>query len=347
MQATPITHAGIGIIGAGAWGTALAAHLARRHERIFLWGRNSRALSAITAQRENQPYLPGISLPDNIVCQPDFARLIAASSYLLITVPSTAMREIMRRISAHPSSHLRGVIWACKGLEQETGKFLHQVAAEELPDTMPTAILSGPSFAQEVARGLPTAVTLASGNQCFAQESAQLFHHARFRAYTSTDVTGVEIGGAFKNILAIAAGIIDGLQFGANARAALITRGIAEMIRFGKHLHLNTETFSGLSGIGDIILTCTENLSRNRRFGLGLGSGKAPADVEQEIGQVIEGKYAAKVVYELAAKHAIELPISRQVYQVLYDHKDPRRAAQDLLARSLKPEAGRESAPGN
>ena len=339
MQATPITHAGIGVIGAGAWGTALAAHLARGHGQVSLWGRNSAALSAITTQRENQRYLPGISLPGNIVCQPDFARLVTSSSHLVIAVPSTTMREIMRQINAHPSACLRGVIWASKGLEQETGKFLHQVAAEELSDTMQTAILSGPSFAQEVAKGLPTAVTLASSNQCFARESAQLFHHSLFRAYTSTDVAGVEIGGTFKNILAIAAGIIDGLQFGANARAALITRGIAEMIRFGRHLNLHTETFSGLSGIGDIVLTCTENLSRNRRFGLGLGSGKALADVEQEIGQVIEGKYATKVVYGLAGKHAIELPISRQVYRVLYDHKDPRSAVEDLLARSLKPEA--------
>ena len=339
MQASRITQTSIGVIGAGAWGTALAAHLARRHTRVFLWGRNSQTLNAITAQRENQRYLPGISLPGNIVCQPDFARLIASSSHLVVAVPSTTMREIMRQINANTSSHLRGVIWACKGLEQKTGKFLHQVAAEELPDAIQTAILSGPSFAQEVAKGLPTAVTVASSDACFAQESAQLFHHSLFRAYTSTDVTGVEIGGAFKNILAIAAGIIDGLQFGANARAALITRGIAELIRFGKHLNLNTETFSGLSGIGDIILTCTENLSRNRRFGLGLGSGKTLTEVEQEIGQVIEGKYAAKVVYQLARRHAIELPISRQVYQVLYEHKDPRRAAEDLLARSLKQEA--------
>ena len=213
------------------------------------------------------------------------------------------------------------------------------MAEEELSNQIHTAILSGPSFAQEVGQGLPTAVTIASTSESFANEVAQLYHHPSFRTYISTDVTGVEIGGTFKNILAIAAGIIDGLQFGANARAALITRGVAEMTRFGKRLEVNTDTFSGLSGIGDIVLTCTENKSRNRRFGLGLGAGKSLQAVEQDIGQVIEGKYAAKVVFELAQKLDIELPISQQVYEVLYNNKPAREAVEELLARSLKNEA--------
>ena len=328
----------IGVLGAGAWGTALAIHLAKLHPTIHLWGRNSEALHTIINNKENARYLPGVAIPNNIIAVEDAAELIKQSTHLVVAVPSTTMRGIMQGISKHASCSLRGVVWACKGLEQETGKFLHQVAEEELPDTIQTAILSGPSFAQEVGKGLPTAVTIASLNQEFAQESAKLFHHPLFRTYTSTDVTGVEIGGTFKNILAIAAGIIDGLEFGANARAALITRGVAEMIRFGKQLNINTDTFTGLSGIGDIVLTCTENMSRNRRLGLGLGAGKPLEKIESEIGQVIEGKYAAKVVHELATKLNIELPISDQVYQVLYKNKSARAAVEELQARSPKNE---------
>lgn len=329
----------IGVLGAGAWGTALAIHLAKLHPQIHLWARDKNALQEIISSKENKRYLPGASLPDNIIANTDFASLISRCTHIIVAVPSTTMRDMMQRINTHASDSLQGIIWACKGLEQNTGKFLHQVAEEELSDHIHTAILSGPSFAQEVGRGLPTAVTIASNNESFANEVAQLFHHPLFRTYTSTDVTGVEIGGTFKNILAIAAGIIDGLQFGANARAALITRGVAEMTRFGKRLDVNTDTFSGLSGIGDIVLTCTDNMSRNRRFGLGLGAGKSLQDVEQEIGQVIEGKYAAKVVFELAQKLDIELPISQQVYEVLYHGKPAREAVEELLARSLKNEA--------
>ena len=333
-----MTEPTIGVIGAGAWGTALAIHLAKLHPEIHLWARNSQALQKIISDRENKRYLPGSTLPGNIIPCTDLASLVNSCTYLLVAVPSTTMRDMMQRINTHASNKLRGIIWACKGLEQNTGKFLHQVAEEELTSNLNTAILSGPSFAQEVGKGLPTAVTIASADKVFAKEVAQLFHHPLFRTYISTDVTGVEIGGTFKNILAIAAGIIDGLQFGANARAALITRGVAEMTRFGKRLGANTDTFSGLSGIGDIVLTCTENMSRNRRFGLGLGAGKSIQEVEQEIGQVIEGKYAAKVVYDLSRKLDIELPISTQVYEVLYNNKPAREAVEELLSRSLKSE---------
>jgi glycerol-3-phosphate dehydrogenase (NAD(P)+) len=329
----------IGVIGAGAWGTALAIHLAKLHPQIQLWARNPKALHTIISDKENKRYLPGSTLPDNIIPVLDLTCLINHCTHMLVAVPSTTMRDMMKLINSHASDKLRGVIWACKGLEQNTGKFLHQVAEEELSGRIKTAILSGPSFAQEVGKGLPTAVTIACSDEEFAQEVAQLFHHPLFRTYISTDVTGVEIGGAFKNILAIAAGIIDGLQFGANARAALITRGIAEMTRFGRRLGANTDTFSGLSGIGDIVLTCTENMSRNRRFGLGLGAGKSLQEVEQEIGQVIEGKYAAKVVFDLAQKLDIELPINTQVYEVLYNNKPAREAVEELLSRSLKNEA--------
>lgn len=339
QEALSMTEPTIGVLGAGAWGTALAIHLAKQHSEIHLWARNQDALQTIISDKENKRYLPGASLSDNIIPSTDYNSLINSCTYIIVAVPSTTMRDMMQRINAHASENLRGLIWACKGLEQNTGKFLHQVAEEELSNNIQTAILSGPSFAQEVGKGLPTAVTIASTNEAFAKEVAQLFHHPLFRTYISTDVTGVEIGGTFKNILAIAAGIIDGLNFGANARAALITRGVAEMTRFGKRLEVNTDTFSGLSGIGDIVLTCTENMSRNRRFGLGLGAGKSLQEVEQEIGQVIEGKYAAKVVFELAQKLKIELPISTQVYEVLYNNKPARDAVEELLARSLKNEA--------
>ena len=330
----------IGVVGAGAWGTALAIHLARLHPEVFLWGRNTDKLTTIINARENKQHLPGMSLPENITACTDFAKLVGTATHILVAIPSTAMREQLCAIRDNASSNLQGIIWATKGLEQKTGKFLHQVAAEELPDNIHTAILSGPSFAQEVAQGLPTAVTIGSFNKEFSQQAAKLFHHPMFRTYTSTDVTGIEIGGTFKNILAIAAGIVDGLGFGSNARAALITRGVAEMMRFGKHKGVNAETLVGLSGIGDIVLSCTDNMSRNRRLGLGLGSGKNLTEVEIEIGQVLEGKYAAKVVNDLSGQLNIELPISEQVYQVLYCQKSPRAAVEDLLSRALKSEVG-------
>ncbi len=334
-----MANTSIGIIGAGAWGTALAIHLAKLHQSITIWGRNSDSLDKIIQTKENQRYLPGISLPDNISACHELSTIIKHSTHLVVAVPSTTMRSMMKEINQHAHPDLRGVIWACKGLEQTSGKFLHQVAQEELAQNIDNAILSGPSFAQEVGAGLPTAVTIASHNLSFADDVAQLFHHPLFRAYTTNDVIGVEIGGAFKNILAIAAGINDGLAFGANSRAALITRGVAEMMRLGKQLNANMETFSGLSGIGDIVLTCTENLSRNRRFGLGLGAGKSAEQIETEIGQVIEGKYATKVIYDLAQRLEIELPITTQVYEVLYNHKSARQAVEDLLSRALKHEA--------
>ena len=329
----------ISVLGAGAWGTALAVHLAKLHPQIKLWARNSEQLKKIFSDEENKRYLPNVRLPENLIPCPDLAEIGNTSTHIVVATPSNAMRTIMQDINRHSSRNLRGIIWACKGLEYESGKFLHQVAAEVLHPDIQNAILSGPSFAAEVGKELPTAVTIASTNIEFAQQAAQLFHSVFFRTYTSTDVAGVEIGGTYKNVLAIACGINDGLQFGANARAALITRGIAEMVRLGKHLNVNVETFMGLSGIGDIVLTCTENLSRNRRYGLGLGEGKNPTDIENEIGQVIEGKYAAKVIYELGHKLKIDLPISHQVYEVLYENKPAHVAVEELLARSIKHEA--------
>lgn len=328
----------IGVIGAGAWGTALAIHLARSHSQIGIWGRNANELKQIDSQRENTRYLPGVSLPNNLATCEDLAFLISNSDFILIVVPSIALSEICKAIASNNNQHLRGVIWACKGLDISTGRFLHDVAKQHLPDQMKTAALSGPSFAIEVAKGLPTAVTIAANNLSFAREVATLFHHDAFRAYTSTDVIGVEIGGTFKNILAIAAGITDGLHYGANARAALITRGIAEMLRFGKLFEIQPETLMGLSGIGDIVLSCTDDKSRNRRLGLGLGLGRPMHEIENEIGQVLEGKFASQAIYKLARTLEVELPISEQVYQVICNNKSPKTAVEELLARSARDE---------
>lgn len=329
----------VGVIGAGAWGSALAIHLARQHANIGLWGRNKNELAAISSQRENKRYLPGISLPDNLETCEQLDQLVTQSDFLLIVVPSVALRETLALITKNSLSKLQGIIWATKGLELSTGKFLHEIADEQLPSEIHKAALSGPSFATEVATGLPTAVTIASTDLEFARTAASLFHHHAFRAYTSNDVTGIEIGGTFKNILAIAAGIIDGLNFGANARAAMITRGVAEMVRFGKLFNSQPETLAGLAGIGDIVLSCTDDQSRNRRLGLGLGRGQAIDEIEQQIGQVLEGKFAAKAVHDVAEQLSVELPISEQVYQVLYENKSPRTAVEELLSRMQRDEA--------
>lgn len=328
----------IGVIGAGAWGTALAIHLARHHAHVGLWGRNSADLNKLASRRENTRYLPGVPFPDNLALCESLENLIACSGKILIVVPSIALTDICQFIRKYCTEDVDGVIWACKGLELSTGRFLHEVAREQLPDHVKTAALSGPSFAVEVAQGLPTAVTIAAEDLNYARTVAALFHHGSFRAYTSTDVCGVEIGGTFKNILAIAAGITDGLQFGANARAALITRGIAEMLRFGKLFTIKPETLVGLSGVGDIILSCTDDKSRNRRLGLGLGVGRPIDEIESEIGQVLEGKFASQAIHQLASKHDVELPISEQVYQVICNGKSPKVAVEELLSRSAKDE---------
>ena len=336
MTSSPLT---VGVVGAGAWGTALAIHLASLHDNIGLWGRNQSDLALIEQTHKNARYLPKADVPKNIQIHQDLPTLIHRSEYILIVTPSVAIREIFQQINTHANDQLQGVMWATKGLDYTTGKFLHDVAKEDLPGHIKTASISGPSFANEVAQGLPTAVTVASNDGVFAEKIATLFHSAFFRTYTSTDVIGIEIGGTFKNILAIAAGILDGLEFGSNARAALITRGIAEMSRFGKAFAVQPETLMGLSGVGDIVLSCMDDQSRNRRLGLGLGAGKSLSTIEDEIGQVLEGKFATKVVHEIATKMDIELPISQQVYEVIYNNKVPKTAVEELLARTQRKES--------
>ena len=284
---------------------------------------------------ENRRYLPGRPLPEELQLYDELSCLDGVQD-LLIVVPSHAFRATLRAIKPRLSKGSR-ISWATKGLEPGSHKLLHQMVEEELGER-PMAVISGPTFAREVAEGLPTAVTVASNDEYFAMDLARRLHGARFRAYTSDDITGVEIGGAVKNVLAIAAGIADGLGYGANTRSALITRGLAEMMRLGVALGGKPETFMGLAGLGDLVLTCTDNQSRNRRFGLALGQGQNAEQALVEIDQVVEGIQTANEIRALAEKHQVEMPITDHVFRVLHDGMSAREAVASLLNRDLKPE---------
>lgn len=325
----------VGVIGAGSWGTALAIHLARNGLDVALWGNEPKVTQAMRQSRYNARYLPEIKLPPNL-SPVDYILDLANRELILIAVPSHAFRPVLENLK-RTLNNVRAIVWASKGFEAPQ-RLLHQVVEEIYPSGVEYAVLSGPTFALEVARALPTAVTIASPSPEFATRIAHCLHNDHFRAYTSTDVIGVEVGGAVKNILAIGAGIADGLGFGANTRAALITRGLTEIIRLGLALGAETETFMGLTGLGDLVLTCTDNLSRNRRFGIAIAQGQTQAQALKSIGQVVEGIQTAKAVHELAQKLGIEMPITEQVFQVLYEEKAPRDAVSELFLRELKPE---------
>lgn len=327
----------IAVLGAGSWGTALAILLSKNGFETRLWGRDQAQIEAMDQARENSRYLPGIPFPPTLIPCVDLAQAVAGLREILVVVPSSGFRATLAAAAAHTAPGVR-VAWATKGLEHGSRKLLHDVTTEVLGGEVPKAVISGPTFAKEVAAGLPTAVTVASTHEDFAAHLAGRLANETFRAYTSSDVVGVELGGSVKNVLAIGAGIADGLGFGANSRAALITRGLAEIKRLGVALGGRLETFMGLAGLGDLVLTCTDNQSRNRRLGLALGQGRQLDDALQEIGQVAEGAYAAKEVYTLATELGIEMPISEQVYNVLYTGQDPREAVHALLTRALKPE---------
>lgn len=327
----------IAVLGAGSWGTALAVQLARSGQHVSLWGRNTQELNEIAAERVNARYLPGVALPDCVSLEPDLKTLVRAHRDLLVCVPSHAFRATLSAIRADLARNGR-VAWATKGFERDTGRLPHEVALEELGQEVPVAVLSGPTFASEVGAGLPTAMTVAAKDPAFAAELAARLSHNRFRAYTSGDVIGVEVGGAVKNVLAIAAGISDGLGFGANTRIALITRGLAEMTALGVALGARPVTFMGLSGMGDLVLTCTDDQSRNRRFGLAIARGQSAADAAKAIGQVVEGQFAARAVFAVAGRLKLEMPICEQVYLVLEKNLAPQDAAMALLARGLGPE---------
>ncbi|MBI5435631.1 MAG: NAD(P)-dependent glycerol-3-phosphate dehydrogenase [Nitrosomonadales bacterium] len=321
----------VAILGAGAWGTALAVSLSARH-RVTLWARDAAQAAAMSASRRNQRYLPEAALPQELQLATDLNAALADAELVLVVVPTSALRTTLRQVAQRPVPI--PVIWACKGFEADTAQLPHQVAEETLPPAFPRGVLSGPSFALEVAHGLPTALTLASGDGEFARQAAQSLHHARLRIYSSTDVAGVEVGGAVKNVLAIAAGISDGMGFGHNARAALITRGLAEMTRLGLKLGGRAETLGGLSGAGDLILTCTGDLSRNRQVGMLLAQRQTLPDILRQLGHVAEGVYTVREVHRLAQRLGVDMPICEAVYRVLYEHVPAASAVEALLNRA-------------
>jgi glycerol-3-phosphate dehydrogenase (NAD(P)+) len=327
----------ISVFGAGSWGTALAIQAARNNNPTLLWGHNPEHILHLTQDRQNKRYLAGLSFPDLLTLSSDIKTAAQYSDVLLISVPSHAFKDTLLKIKPFVSDQVK-IAWASKGFAPGSGEFLHQTVAHVFGKNTPAAVLSGPSFAKEVAADLPTAVTIAATQQSFADELAGIMHSPHFRTYTTTDIISVQVGGAVKNVLAIAAGIADGIGFGANTRAALVTRGIAEISRLNTALGGQQETLMGLSGLGDLILTCTDNQSRNRRFGLALGQGKNKAEAIKEIGQEVEGISAAKETFFLAKKYNIDMPITEQIYRVLYDGLAPLRAVQNLLQRDQKAE---------
>lgn len=326
------------VIGAGSWGTALALVLSRNGKHTLLWDIVTEHIDNLLAERSNSKHLPGVMFPDTLQPIHSYEPLPDTVTHIVIASPCDALRPVLESLQPYQQQTLK-VCLVCKGLEPNTLSLNHTVVREYLPDAE-LAILSGPSFAREVADGLPTAVTIAAEQEAVAVEFAELFHNDVFRIYTHNDVVGVQVGGAVKNVMAIAAGIADGLSFGANTRAALISRGLAEIMRLGVAMGGKPDTFMGLAGLGDLVLTCTDNQSRNRRFGLALAEGKTPEQAGEEIGQAIEGLRTVKVVCDLAAAHGIDMPISEQVMKVINAEVSPEQGVANLLARERKEEAG-------
>jgi glycerol-3-phosphate dehydrogenase (NAD(P)+) len=327
----------VAVLGAGSWGTALAVQFARSGRATRLWGRDRAQLARMGEVRCNERYLPSGTFPAALRIEADLATAVDGAADVLIAVPSHALRALLVQIAALLSPTTR-LAWATKGFELPSGGLPHQVAREVLGADRCVAVLSGPTFAREVGAGLPTAMTIAAADATFATALAQDLSADNFRAYTSTDIVGVEVGGAVKNVLAVGAGLSDGLGFGANTRVALITRGLAEMMRLGVALGARRETFMGLAGLGDLVLTCTDDQSRNRRFGLELAAGRSPAEALAGIGQVVEGYPAARALHEVAARHGVEMPLSESVYRVLYAGVTPREAVRELMRRPIKSE---------
>lgn len=331
--------AAVAVLGAGSFGTALAVHLARRGSETLLWGRDSARMAAMQEARENAQYLPGVQFPSRLTALSDLQAAVAGAEDLLIATPSHALRETLNQIKPllRPG---QGIACACKGLEPMTGRLVHEVILDVVGATYPLAVISGPTFAKELGIGLPTAVTIASQDEGFAEKMVQRLHGDGFRAYTSDDLAGVEIGGAAKNVMAIGVGIADGLQLGANTRAGMITRGLAEIMRLAKVLGGRPETLMGLAGMGDLVLTCTDNQSRNRRMGLLLAQGKSVAEAIAEIQQVVEGVKAAPEVLRLAQRLGVEMPITEAITAVLQGEITPVQAVMQLATRPARVEAG-------
>ena len=339
----PAALTSVGVLGAGSWGTALAVLLCHNFGRVELWGRDAQQLRQMAASGRNQTYLPHIRLPDNLHVQPDLAALAAANRHFLLAVPGHAVRHTVDQLYRHCCRQQRDpgavtLLWGTKGLDPGSGQLVSEVIADIFPPQTCLGALSGPSFAHETAAGLPTALTLACNRPQSAHALALWFRTPTMRIYTGDDLVGIQLGGAIKNVMAIAVGISDGLGYGANARAALITRGLAELSRLGTALGGKAETFMGLAGVGDLILTCTDDQSRNRRFGLDLGRGKTAAQSRAGIGQEIAGLDTVRQLYEKSRRLAVEMPITQQVYRILYHRQRVDQAVKNLLARSLKAE---------
>lgn len=328
----------ITVLGAGAWGTAVALALSARND-VLLWGRDGAAMQAMASTRDNTHYLPGFALPPALRVCADFDAALAhvggADALLIAACPVAGLRPLLQQLAAYP---IPNIVWLCKGFENGSGLLPHQVVQEVLGDKVAGAALSGPSFAQEVARGLPCALTVASHSEALRERVVASVHGGNLRVYSCDDLVGVEVGGAVKNVLAIATGVADGLGLGLNARAALITRGLAEITRLGTALGASTSTFMGLTGMGDLILTCTGDLSRNRKVGLGLALGKPLATIVAELGHVAEGVPCAKAVRELARKLGVDMPITNAVADVLFDGGTPQALVTQLLARDPRDE---------
>jgi glycerol-3-phosphate dehydrogenase (NAD(P)+) len=329
----------IAVLGAGAWGTALAIALARKHD-VTLWGRDAIHMQSIATSRINQKYLPDVRLDNAIAVTASFNGALTNANLALIVTSTSGFPDIIAATLAESrtTSMALPIVWACKGFDKLTGKLPHETIAELVPEGTLYGALSGPSFADEVAKGLPCALTLAANDQAFAAEMAGVLNNNAMRVYSSVDLIGVELGGALKNVMAIAAGISDGMQLGLNARAALITRGLAEMVRLGVAMGGKPETFMGLTGMGDLILTATGNLSRNRRVGILLAEGKSLNDILRDLGHVAEGVNSAAGALTLAHKHGVNMPITEAVNAVLFQSADPRDAVKALLAREAKAE---------
>ncbi len=329
-----MTNPTFAVLGAGSWGTAVAMHLSMSGQKVLLWGRDESHVQTMMDARENTRYLPGIPFPETLEPVKHLEDCCSQATYLIIAVPSHAFGNILKTLPKTTQT----LAWITKGLDPEKNQCLSELVTKRFGKDFPMAVISGPSFAKEVAKGLPTAIVIAGNNEAYMQELHQALHYRNLRAYFSHDLTGVQCAGAVKNVLAIACGVSDGLNYGANAKAALITRGLAEMARLGTALGGLSETFTGLSGLGDLVLTCTDNQSRNRRFGLLVGQGKAIAAAEKSIGQVVEGKHNASQVCALAKTHGLDLPICQQVNALLQGKISADEAVQNLLNRPPKEE---------
>jgi glycerol-3-phosphate dehydrogenase (NAD(P)+) len=327
----------IAVLGAGAWGTAIALNLAARHD-VALWARDAAQRTAMRASGENARYLTGVAFPQQLTVADALESAIASCDLILVATTTAGLRDVLQRVRQTPAT--TPVIWLCKGFEQGSRLLPHQVLREVLGDDLPGAALSGPSFAEEVARGLPCALTVASTDAALCERVVTALHGGSMRVYSTDDLVGVEVGGAVKNIMAIATGIVDGLGLGLNARAALVTRGLVEISRLGIALGGRPETFMGLTGMGDLILTCTGELSRNRRVGLGLAAGKPLERIVAELGHVAEGVRCAQAVRELAEQCGVKMPIAAAVAGVLFDGDTPQEMVAELLAREPQPERG-------